>query len=164
MPDHLLLELTSYNRMNDIVGCVQFSHTLPPPLLEERISEVWLRLRFHSPLVAADIIHDTDLEKLGYWVYRPVDLEGAKEWRQKTLHFRRVPNRHLTKDFIDDFIQERLAVPLPHGGDTGLLFHCHVLFENESNRVAIFLHAIHVILDGPGKISFRCHLMDSPFP
>lgn len=135
--------------MNDLVGGIQFSHTLPLALLEERISEAWLRLRFNSPLIAAEIVHDTDPEKLGHWIYQPVDLDRAKEWRERTLHFRSFPKGHLTKEFIEGFIQETIAVPLPYGGNGGLLFHCHVLLESDGGNAALLLHAAHTILDGP---------------
>lgn len=137
------------NGMNDLVGCIQFSHTFPLALLEERVAEIWLRMRFRSPLIAAEIIHDTNPEKMGAWVYTPVDLEGANEWRTKTLHFQQFPKGHLTRDFIEDLIQETTTVPLPYGGNRGLLCHCHVLVERDTNRAAIFLHASHTIIDGP---------------
>ena len=142
------------NRMNDLLGAIQISYTFPRSLLEERISEAWLRLRFRSPLVAAEIIRDKNPDEMGTWVYKPVDLNGAKEWRQTTLHFQQLTTGCLTTELIEEYIQDKLRVPLPFDGNGGLLFHCYVLLEEQGNKAALLIHTSHTILDGPGNMEY----------
>lgn len=137
--------------MSDLVSGIQVTHTFTPELLQERLREACLRLRFHSPLIAAHIVHSPEATDLGTWIYRPVDLPGAIKWRDNVLHFHELPHEG---NFVDAFIQERLSKPLPYDEKGGTLFHCHIFTEKDGSNAVILVHACHVILDGPGEPRF----------
>ena len=100
--------------MNDFISGVLVHHSLPLNELHERISESWLRLRFHSPLIAAEVYRDSELQSLGSWVYTAVALEQAIAWRHQSLHFHTYVDGELNGETIEGFIATHIKDALPY--------------------------------------------------
>lgn len=140
--------------LNDLSSGVLIDHGLPLAELLDRISESWLRLRFHSPLIGAKVYHDPDPETLGSWVYTAVTLEQAKAWLQQSLHFHFYPNGQLTSEAVEEFVSAQIKTALPFDGKGDVLVYGHILVERSSGRMAIVIHGTHVIFDGPALLDF----------
>jgi hypothetical protein len=118
--------------------------------------EAFLRLRFHSPLVAARIVRDLHFKDCGSWVYKPASYQEAQRWAMECFKSHEYADGELAASVaVDQFIQDQQLNKLPIATSTGeSWFYIHLITEHSSGRAALLLHVSHTIIDGQGQLFF----------
>ncbi|KZV85694.1 hypothetical protein EXIGLDRAFT_653817 [Exidia glandulosa HHB12029] len=124
-------------------GCmgISFSSTITPTALCDRVRDALLRLRYHSPLIAARLV-SADSSQIRWWSYSVAsDLSKANEWCLRALKV------HHDGPSVEDFVATMSRARLPYReGTDELFFACHLLLR-ESGPHSLFFHGTHAIMD-----------------
>ncbi|KAF8748355.1 15-O-acetyltransferase Tri3 [Rhizoctonia solani] len=122
--------------------------------IEERLLAALIRLRYYSPLVAAQPqkgIHDNELRS---WVYTPVfDNQAAASWARKVLTV-----KASTKQLPDaeSHVCDILSQPLPPNE----IFQVHLIGPHQDGQFTLFTYKSHALAEGQSAIDLLATLSD----
>ncbi|EKM50904.1 uncharacterized protein PHACADRAFT_262788 [Phanerochaete carnosa HHB-10118-sp] len=132
--------------------CLGFALTTNIPDLPSAVTEGLARLRFFTPLIAADIQPRAEFPDKLFWVYRPMkSKEDALAWAKATLTV------HETTATDQQMINTILDIKLPYHVQDGhdQIFGCHLVLRPNGEH-ALFMHGTHALLDArPCLNAFR---------
>ncbi|KZO93526.1 hypothetical protein CALVIDRAFT_556970 [Calocera viscosa TUFC12733] len=130
--------------------------TFDMPTLKDRLLEGIMRMRFHSPLIAASLVRDSETSLDLHWSYTCTpSQEAALTWARQVLHVVEDP---IT---MDEFTHVA-AQPLPEVHEDGhpSLFSVYLLTNvYPGNKVAVFVHAAHTLIDGHSGLDCLAQLL-----
>ncbi|QRW17255.1 hypothetical protein RhiXN_05257 [Rhizoctonia solani] len=131
-----------------------FQSNLSLEAIEERLLAALIRLRYYSPLVAAQPqkgIHDNELRS---WVYTPVfDNQAAASWARKVLTV-----KASTKQLPDaeSHVCDILSQPLPPNE----IFQVHLIGPHQDGQFTLFTYKSHALAEGQSAIDLLATLSD----
>ncbi|EJU02023.1 hypothetical protein DACRYDRAFT_22416 [Dacryopinax primogenitus] len=131
--------------------------TLDKETLHDRLLEGVMRMRYHSPLVAASLKRDSEVSLDQHWSYTcassPAEVE---EWARQVLH---VVDDPITMEEFSHVAARQL--PETHEDGHESLFGVYLLtnvYPGE-NKMAIFVHGAHCLMDGHSGLDCLAQLL-----
>ncbi|KZT54377.1 hypothetical protein CALCODRAFT_510775 [Calocera cornea HHB12733] len=151
-----LMKLLMGELLNAAIGA-SFHTTYDTETLKVRLLEGIMRLRFHSPLVAASMVRDSETSLDQHWSYTCAPSPSAvRHWAEQVLH---VVDDPIT---LDEFTHVA-AAPLPEVHDDGhpSLFAVYLLTNvyPGQDRMAVFVDGAHTLMDGHSGLDCLAQLL-----
>ncbi|EKM52849.1 uncharacterized protein PHACADRAFT_186898 [Phanerochaete carnosa HHB-10118-sp] len=131
--------------------CLGFTLATNIADLPGAVTEALVRLRFFTPLIAADVQPRPEFPDKLFWVYKPMkSKEDALAWAKATLTV------HETTATDQQIINTITGTRLPyHVLEHDQIFGCHLVLR-PSGENALFMHGTHALLDArPCLNAFR---------
>ncbi|CUA73593.1 hypothetical protein RSOLAG22IIIB_10901 [Rhizoctonia solani] len=130
-----------------------FQTNLSSSAIEKRLLDALVRLRYHSPIVAARPqagIHDHELRS---WVYAPLpDSKAAASWARKSLIIKTGTKELSTEDYLKEIVGQSLP--------PDEIFRLYLIGPYQDGRFTLMTYKSHALAEGQAAIDLLATLFD----